>query len=179
MSSAISASPGVGRTSRLKAVDWLYDEVAGQHEVCDNCFGERDLDKEFFRTSGGGNDALRDRFCTCGSGTGMDPGVEPQSPHDTRIRGFEGTVARTWPDGSLPIRDDSGLSEMQLAKNLIAALEVHTDYETKPDIGPALDVMAEKSAEYPRQNKKMLKLALWLALTPTARKRVQKDAAQD
>ena len=174
----ISASPeAAGLASKSKAIDWLFEQIEGDGDICNNCFGERDLDREFFRISGGTNDHLTDRFCSCGSGTGK-AGREPQSSYDTSTRGFEGTVDRRWPDGSLPIRDDSGLSEMQLMKNLVIYLDTHTDYEVQPDVDTQLDVMARKSQNRPTENVKLLKVGLWLVLTPGSRRQLRKDAAQ-
>lgn len=173
--SPISASPEVGLASKSKAIDWLFDNITNDRRVCDNCFGERDLEREFFRMTGGGNEQLSDYFCTCGSGTGKDPIGDPK----TNYPGGGGTVNRQWADGSLPIRDDNGLSEMELVKNLLTYLDINTSYEIVDDTDPQLDILAEKSRNRPTENIKMLKVGIWLNLTPDSRRQLREDAARD
>lgn len=173
----LSASPESQLAPRKTAVDYLYNDIIrADPDVCDNCFGIRDRGDEYFRQWGGGSEALRDRFCACGSGSGMPPIVEPRSGHDTRTRGGEGTVNRRWADGSLPIRDPNGLSEQELLANIIAYLHKTTEYDVDPDVRETLAVMAKTSRNYPRKNELVLKVGAWMALTDSAQRQVRIDA---
>lgn len=175
MSTTLSASPeDFGLASKQNAIDWLYRKVTDNWRTCENCYGDRTID-DIHRVWGGSTDALRDLFCTCGSGTGQPHAADVSGP---QLNGGEGTVSRQWSDGSLPIRDASGLSEMQLVRNIAHHLEERTTYDVREDLDPVLDVLADRSAKYPRRNVQTLKWGAWLVLTPESREQVRRDATQ-
>lgn len=173
----LTQSPDVGIVSKQKAIDYLYDDVIrDNYNVCDNCFGRRDYDRHTHRTWGGGNDFLTDKFCTCGSGTGQPHAADVSQP---QLRGGEGTISRQWSDGSLPIRDSTGLSEMGILRRIAYVLEDWSEYEVKSNLAPVFDAVAKRSTKYPRKNVQTLKWGAWLVLTPEAREKVRRDVAQD
>lgn len=175
MSTTLSAAPDRGLASKQRAIDWLYEKVTHNWRVCENCYGDRTIE-DIHRVWGGATSELEDLFCTCGSGSGQPHAADVSGPS---LRGGEGTVGRQWSDGSLPVRDASGLSEMQLVRNIATHLEGTLGYDIREDVDAVLDALAERSAKYPTRNVQTLKWGAWLLLTDDAREQVRRETARN